>query len=135
MFTIGFAAQAIFSVTATRVCHLLRAPLWVRQSPRSAWLSRSKTLVATIVISIMLMMVFAASVGQPVCAHPSVKVRALALLVVVGVALIADSFVHHVPKGYVNFALAFSVGVEMLNIRAWRGKVVKLREGHVKDEP
>jgi len=54
--------------------------------------------------------------------HPSIKMLALAFLVVVGVVLVAEGFEHHIPKGYVYFAMAFSVGVEMLNIR-YRKKV------------
>ena len=48
--------------------------------------------------------------------HPTIKMLALSFLVVVGVVLIAEGFGHHVPKGYIYFAMAFSLGVEMLNI-------------------
>ena len=49
--------------------------------------------------------------------HPTIKMLALAFLVVVGVVLMAEGLGHHVPKGYIYFAMAFSLGVEMLNIR------------------
>jgi len=52
-----------------------------------------------------------------VSAHPTIKMLALAFLVVIGVVLIAEGFGHHVPKGYIYTAMAFSVGVEMLNLR------------------
>jgi len=64
-----------------------------------------------------LMMLFASAIGQFVSDHPSIKMLALAFLVVVGVVLMADGLGHHIPKGYVYFAMAFSVLVEMLNIR------------------
>ena len=63
------------------------------------------------------MMLFAGAIGRFVSDHPTIKMLALSFLVVVGVVLIADGFDHHVPKGYVYFAMAFSVVVEMLNIR------------------
>jgi predicted tellurium resistance membrane protein TerC len=62
-------------------------------------------------------MLFAGAIGRFVSDHPTIKVLALSFLVVVGVVLIAEGFDQHVPKGYVYFAMAFSVGVEMLNIR------------------
>jgi predicted tellurium resistance membrane protein TerC len=63
------------------------------------------------------MMLFAKSIGEFVEAHPSIKMLALSFLVVVGVVLVAEGFGHHVPKGYIYFGMAFSFGVEMLNIR------------------
>ncbi len=74
-------------------------------------------MVAAVIVSVALMMVFAGAIGRFVSAHPSIKMLALSFLVVVGVVLLAEGFDHHVPKGYVYFAMAFSVGVEMLNIR------------------
>ncbi|WP_309624912.1 TerC family protein [Methylibium sp.] len=74
-------------------------------------------MIAAVVVSVALMMLFAGTIGRFVSDHPTVKMLALSFLVVVGVVLIAEGFDHHVPKGYVYFAMAFSVGVEMLNIR------------------
>ena len=74
-------------------------------------------MVAAVVASVVLMMVFAGAIGRFVSAHPTIKMLALAFLVVVGVVLIAAGFDHEVPKGYVYFAMAFAVAVEMLNIR------------------
>jgi predicted tellurium resistance membrane protein TerC len=74
-------------------------------------------MVAAVVVSVGMMMLFAAPIGNFVSDHPTIKTLALAFLLVVGVALIADGFDTHVPKGYIYFAMAFSVGVEMLNIR------------------
>jgi predicted tellurium resistance membrane protein TerC len=74
-------------------------------------------MIAAVVLSVGLMMTFASAVGRFVSNHPTIKMLALSFLVVVGVVLIADGFDQHVPKGYVYFAMAFSVAVEMLNIR------------------
>lgn len=76
-----------------------------------------RVMIAAVIASVALMMAFAAPIGRFVSAHPTIKMLALSFLVVVGVVLIAEGFDHHVPKGYVYFAMAFSLGVEMLNIR------------------
>lgn len=78
-------------------------------------------MVAAVVASVGVMMVAAKPIGGFVDAHPSVKVLALAFLVMVGMALTAEAFDTHVPKGYIYAAMAFSLAVEALNIRA-RGK-------------
>jgi len=93
-------------------------------------------MIAAVVASVGLMMWFAESIGHFVSAHPTVKMLALSFLVVIGVVLIADGFDHHVPKGYVYFAMAFSVIVEMLNLRLRKrtAKPVQLREPYVADK-
>ncbi len=77
-------------------------------------------MIAAVIASVALMMVFAGAIGRFVSEHPTIKMLALSFLVVVGVVLIAEGFDQHVPKGYVYFAMAFSVAVEMLNIRMRR---------------
>jgi predicted tellurium resistance membrane protein TerC len=74
-------------------------------------------MIAAVIVSVGLMMLFAAPIGHFVSDHPTIKMLALSFLLVVGVALIADGLDTHVPKGYIYFAMAFSVIVEMLNIR------------------
>jgi predicted tellurium resistance membrane protein TerC len=74
-------------------------------------------MIAAVVASVGLMMLFAAGIGRFVSNHPSIKMLALTFLVVVGVVLVAEGLGHHIPKGYIYFAMAFSLGVEMLNIR------------------
>ncbi len=78
---------------------------------------RIEVMIAAVVASVGLMMLFAAPIGRFVSAHPTIKMLALAFLVVVGVVLIAEGLGQHVPKGYIYFAMAFSLGVELLNIR------------------
>ena len=75
-----------------------------------------RIMIAAVIASVALMMLFAGPIGRFVSDHPTIKMLALAFLVVVGVVLIAEGFDHHVPKGYVYFAMAFSLGVEALNI-------------------
>jgi predicted tellurium resistance membrane protein TerC len=75
-----------------------------------------RVMITAVVASVGLMMLFAAAIGNFVSDHPTIKMLALSFLVVVGVVLVAEGFDHHVPKGYVYFAMAFSLGVEMLNI-------------------
>jgi predicted tellurium resistance membrane protein TerC len=74
-------------------------------------------MIAAVVASVGLMMLFAKGIGEFVSNHPTIKMLALAFLVVVGVVLMAEGLGHHVPKGYIYFAMAFSLGVELLNIR------------------
>jgi predicted tellurium resistance membrane protein TerC len=74
-------------------------------------------MIAAVIASVGLMMAFAAGIGRFVSNHPSIKMLALTFLVVVGVVLMAEGLGHHIPKGYIYFAMAFSVIVEMLNIR------------------
>jgi predicted tellurium resistance membrane protein TerC len=96
---------------------------------------RLAVMVAAVIASVALMMVFAGAIGRFVSAHPTVKMLALAFLFVIGVVLIADGFDHHVPKGYVYFAMAFSVAVEALNLRMRRkrGEPVELRAPYARD--
>jgi len=85
-----------------------------------------EVMVAAIVASVMVMMVAAAPISRFVDQHPTIKMLALAFLIMIGVALIGEGFELHIPKGYLYFAMAFSLGVEMLNLRLRRGKPVKL---------
>src|SRR6188472_589769 len=77
-------------------------------------------MVAAIVLAIGVMMWVSGAVGAFIERHPTIKVLALAFLILVGVVLIAESFHFEVPKGYLYFAMAFSMGVEMVNIRLRR---------------
>ena len=74
-------------------------------------------MVLAIIIAVGVMMLSAKSIGEFVDRHPSVKMLALSFLILVGVALIGEGLDMHIPKGYIYFAMAFSVTVEMINIR------------------
>jgi len=94
-------------------------------------------MVAAVVVSVALMMVFARAIGEFVSSHPTIKMLALSFLFIVGVALIAEGFDKSVPKGYIYFAMAFSVAVEMLNLRMRKrkpaGAPVHLHERYTSD--
>ena len=96
-----------------------------------------RIMIAAVVSSVALMMGFASPIGRFVSAHPTIKMLALSFLVVVGVVLIAEGFDHHVPKGYVYFAMAFSLGVEMLNIslRKRTARAVQLHKAYEAKPP
>ena len=80
-----------------------------------------------IILSVGVMLVAAESIGNFVDQHPTIKILALSFLILVGVTLMVEGFEVHVPKGYIYFAMAFSVGVEMLNIRMRRKRAVPVR--------
>jgi predicted tellurium resistance membrane protein TerC len=87
-------------------------------------------MVTAVIVAVGFMMLFARPISEFVDRHPTVKMLALSFLLLIGVSLIAESFDQHIPKGYIYFAMAFSVLVEMLNLRARRAREgpVKLRE-------
>ena len=87
-------------------------------------------MIAAVIVSVALMMLFASAIGHFVSDHPTIKMLALAFLLVVGVALIADGLGTHVPKGYIYFAMAFSVIVEMLNIRLRKKQTATATHSH-----
>lgn len=77
-------------------------------------------MVAAVIIAVGFMVVFAEAISGFVERHPTVKMLALSFLLLIGVLLVAEGFDQHIPKGYVYFAMAFAVGVEMLNLRVRR---------------
>ena len=87
-------------------------------------------MITAIVLAVLVMMFAARAIGDFVDRHPTIKMLALSFLILVGFALIAEAFNVHVPKGYIYFAMAFSVGVEMLNlrVRAKHREPVRLRK-------
>jgi predicted tellurium resistance membrane protein TerC len=87
-------------------------------------------MVAAVVIAVGFMMLFAAPISDFVDRHPTVKMLALSFLLMIGLALVAEGLDQHIPKGYIYFAMAFSVLVETLNLRMRRAKpdAVHLRQ-------
>jgi predicted tellurium resistance membrane protein TerC len=79
--------------------------------------SEVAVMVLAIVVAVGVMMFAAKPIGDFVDGHPTIKMLALSFLILVGVALIGEGFAMHIPKGYIYFAMAFSVAVEMLNLR------------------
>ena len=82
-------------------------------------------MIAAVIASILIMLMAAKPIGDFVQSHPSIKVLALSFLTVVGIVLIAEGMGVHIPKGYVYVAMAFSLAVELLNIRARAKKSLK----------
>ena len=99
--------------------------------------NRLGIMVAAVVIAVLFMMFFAGFISDFVNRHPTVKMLALSFLLLIGVSLIAEGLDHHIPKGYIYFAMAFSVLVEMLNwrMRKVRGEPVHLRTPYVEAGP
>jgi predicted tellurium resistance membrane protein TerC len=93
-------------------------------------------MIAAVVIAVGVMMVFAGSISAFIERHPTLKMLALSFLLLIGVVLVADGFGQHVSKGYIYFAMAFSLFVEILNIRIRRPKAepVHLHQSYVAEE-
>ena len=89
-------------------------------------------MVAAVVVAVLTMMAFAARIGAFIEEHPTMKMLALSFLLLIGVVLIADGFGQHVSKGYIYFAMAFSLFVEILNLRLRRAREpVHLHQSYV----
>jgi predicted tellurium resistance membrane protein TerC len=88
-------------------------------------------MVTAVVLAVVIMMFSAAAVGGFVNRHPTVKVLALSFLLLIGLSLVGDALGMHIPKGYIYFAMGFSVFVEMINLRVRRGTPVKLHQPYV----
>ena len=93
-------------------------------------------MITAVVVAVLVMMVFAARISAFIEKHPTMKMLALSFLLLIGVVLIADGFGQHVSKGYIYFAMAFSLFVEILNIRIRPkgGPVVHLQQSYVSEK-
>ena len=91
-------------------------------------------MISAVVVAIAFMMVFAGPVSRFVSKHPTVKMLALSFLLLIGLTLIVEAFDIHIPKGYIYFAMGFSVFVELLNLRLRKSKPVKLHAPYASDE-
>ncbi len=90
-------------------------------------------MVAAILASTAVMIVSAKTISEFVDSHPTIKMLALSFLILIGVTLIADGLGHHIPKGYIYFSMAFSLGVELLNLKLRKNQnKVKLNEPFTK---
>jgi predicted tellurium resistance membrane protein TerC len=91
-------------------------------------------MISAVVVAIAFMMLFAAPLGAFVARHPTIKMLALSFLLLIGLTLLVEAFEVHIPKGYIYFAMGFSVFVEMLNLRLRKKtKPVKLHERYAPD--
>ncbi len=94
-------------------------------------------MVAAVLVATGVMILSAGSISDFVNRHPTVKILALSFLLLIGFTLLVEGFHQHIPKGYIYFAMAFSVLVEMLNLRLRKKQAapVKLHEAYVAEEP
>ena len=93
-------------------------------------------MVAAVVISVGVMLIFAGAIAEFIERHPSMKMLALSFLLLIGVVLVADGFGQHVSKGYIYFSMAFSLFVEIVNIRIRRAQAepVQLHQSYVSEK-
>ncbi|MDB4980072.1 MAG: Integral rane protein TerC [Myxococcales bacterium] len=87
-------------------------------------------MIAAMIVAVIVMLVFADAISEFIGRHPSMKILALAFLLLIGFLLVADAFGHHINKGYVYFAMAFALGIEVFNMR-----VRKKARAHAKGNP
>ncbi len=93
-------------------------------------------MVVAVIIAVGIMMLSAGSVSEFVQRHPTVKVLALSFLMLIGLSLVGEGLGHHIPKGYIYFAMGFSVFVELINLRLRKpGIPVDLHEPYTPDPP
>jgi predicted tellurium resistance membrane protein TerC len=93
-------------------------------------------MVTAVVIAVIFMMFFAAAIGTFVNNHPTVKMLALSFLLLIGMALVGEGFDMHIPKGYIYFAMAFSVLVEFLNMKVRKPATpIQLRQAYTESTP
>jgi predicted tellurium resistance membrane protein TerC len=85
-------------------------------------------MIAAVVIAMIIMLLFVNQISEFVDRHPTIKMLALSFLILIGCVLVAEGFHQHISKGYIYFAMAFSVGVEMLNIRMRKAQKVELHQ-------
>jgi predicted tellurium resistance membrane protein TerC len=90
-------------------------------------------MIAAVIIAVGFMMLFSKPISNFVDKHPTIKVLALSFLLLIGVVLVADGMGQHISKGYIYFAMAFSVFVEVINLRVRKRSPVHLHEAYTKD--
>ncbi len=90
-----------------------------------------EVMIAAVIVAVLMMMFLAGPIGDFVDRHPTIKMLALSFLILIGVALVGEGLGFHIPKGYIYFAMAFSVVVEMLNMQV-RKRMNKAPEGPLK---
>src|SRR5690606_9439531 len=94
-----------------------------------------EVMIAAVIIAVLVMMVSASAISDFVNKHPSVKMLALSFLLLIGVSLTAEAFEQHIPKGYIYFAMAFSVLVEVLNLKAKKTRTIApTKHSQIKDK-
>jgi predicted tellurium resistance membrane protein TerC len=88
-------------------------------------------MVAAVIVAVGIMMLSAGTISEFVSRHPTVKMLALSFLMLIGLSLVGEGLDLHIPKGYIYFAMGFSIFVEMINLRLRQGTPVKLHQSYV----
>ena len=83
-------------------------------------------MIAAVILAVLFMLVFAKNISDFIDKHPTVKILALSFLLLIGCALVAEGFHKEIPKGYIYFAMAFSLSVECLNLKMKKKSAVKV---------
>jgi predicted tellurium resistance membrane protein TerC len=131
----GVIAQVVVIDAVFSLDSVITAVGMVPVDPEVPWVGLT-TMVAAVVVAVAVMLSFAGAIAGFVDRHPTMKMLALAFLILIGTVLVAEGLHVHVPKGFVYFALAFSLGVEFLNIRLRRKSApVKLHQTYVTTGP
>ena len=105
-------ASVIIQITLLDIVFSLDSVITAVGMVNNIWI-----MISAVVVSIIAMMLFAGPIGAFVQRHPTIKMLALSFLLLIGVTLVAEGLGQHIPKGYIYFAMAFSVLVEILNMR------------------
>jgi len=92
-------------------------------------------MIAAVVIAVGVMLLASGAISRFVEEHPTIKILALSFLLLIGMSLVAEAFDQHIPKGYIYFAMGFSVFVEMLNLKMRKNRPIHLRERYAEDDP
>ena len=92
-------------------------------------------MIAAVMIAVGIMMISAEPISAFVHKHPTVKMLALSFLLLIGLSLMLEGFDHHIPKGYIYFAMGFSVFVEMINLRVRKSRPVDLHDRYTTEAP
>jgi len=92
-------------------------------------------MIAAVVIAVGVMLLASGSISRFVEEHPTIKILALSFLLLIGMSLVAEAFDQHIPKGYIYFAMGFSVFVEVLNLKMRKNRPIHLRERYADDKP
>ena len=107
----------------------------VRTDPDAPWVGLT-IMITAVVVAVGVMLAFAGRISAFVDRHPTMKILALSFLILIGVMLVVESLHAHIPKGYIYFAMAFSLVVELLNMRIRKSKApVRLHEPHMTNPP
>jgi predicted tellurium resistance membrane protein TerC len=112
----GVVLQVVLIDMVFSLDSVITAVGMVRLDPEARWIGLT-IMIAAVLVAVGVMLALAGRISVFIERHPTLKMLALAFLILIGVTLVAEGLHAHVPKGYVYFAMAFSLGVEMLNLR------------------